>query len=340
MVQFTPVCTFHHRWPTDVYLPQAALHHLFWNSDLVSSQHRGIKAGLPCICCTCLATIFIPAPFVVKHFVEEQCFGEPANQSFMTSHLTDSRATGQRPDEQSRVFLCARDYKNHWAPRRSSLPRLRVHAFTCSTVCLQRVWSNRKEYHSIPTHWGAPFHWLAQRPQGKRDNTLFFLISPPLCCSMWVLYVFIDGEKKTKLIILVTLVFIYKHNLFLMKWWLMCGCMINKAWKETWRSWRNPPPPAEEPIMHGCHCFGGKRRKLKRCNQLTCWPVTNRMEPSLACTTCRKTWSKMRSSLQQFCSSFIWSSTWWRKKNTSGQTRETRGAVNVQEKGNSTKCTP
>lgn len=51
-------------------------------------------------------------------------------------------------------------------------------------------------------------------------------------------------------------------------------------------------------------------------NQLTCWPVTNRMEPSLACITCRKTWSRMRSSLQQFCSSFIWSSTWW-GRNTS-----------------------
>ena len=71
--------------------------------------------------------------------------------------------------------------------------------------------------------------------------------------------------------------------------------------------------------MHGWQGFGGKNEtvevKLLKVfsvgfHQLTCWPVTSRMEPSLACTTCRKTWSRMRSSLQQFCSSFIWSSTW------------------------------
>lgn len=44
--------------------------------------------------------------------------------------------------------------------------------------------------------------------------------------------------------------------------------------------------------------------------KLTCCPVTRRMEPSLACITCRKMWSRMSSSLQQFWSSFIWSSTW------------------------------
>ncbi len=63
------------------------------------------------MCCTCLALIFIAVSFVVKYFVEEQCFGEPANQIFMTSHLTDNCAIGQRHfyDEQFHIFVCVHE---------------------------------------------------------------------------------------------------------------------------------------------------------------------------------------------------------------------------------------
>lgn len=125
-------------------------------------------------------------------------------------------------------------------------------------------------------------------------------------------------EKHAKLILLVTLVLIHNHNLFLMKRWLLCGWQINNALREMLTRFTVVPLRSKWCTVDSV--LDHERERERRGEkilffQLTCWPVTNRMEPSLACTTCRKTWSRMRSSLQQFCSSFIWSSTCLMKGN-------------------------
>lgn len=138
-----------------------------------------------------------------------------------------------------------------------------------------------------------------------------------------------EKKKNAELILLVTLVYIY-NNLFLMKQRPLCGWGDQYCFKGNadMLHQMSPPRGAADAWLTGA--LEGEKRKEKGNGGgiaprlrggLTCCPVTNRMEPSLACTTCRKTWSRMRSSLQQFCSSFIWSSTWSQNNKISSTVR-------------------
>jgi len=172
----------------------------------------------------------------------------------MTSHLTDSHATGQRHihDEHSHVFVCAWDYENPL-----TLKEISLHAFVFTVwqcvlwVC---VWI-KKQNHSILMLWGPPFGPQASAPTrflkgpGKTKYTqlaTFFICSPThyaaTCVPESSIYSLAQSScterKNAKLIILVTLVYIHKHNLFLMKRGLMCGWVINMALREMLRCCR------------------------------------------------------------------------------------------------------
>lgn len=65
-------------------------------------------------------------------------------------------------------------------------------------------------------------------------------------------------------------------------------------------------------VEHTGWCADGKLCE----GVVTSWPVTSRMLSSFACCTCLKMWSRTSSSDQQLWSSFIWSPTFRKRRQT------------------------
>lgn len=144
-----------------------------------------------------------------------------ASQSIIYD-FSDSHATGQRPFSWwavSSLCVCMKLWKSLRALC------LCIHRLT---VVFYKCVREAKTETLYPDAWRTTISGLrhqlpptsSKTPSKAKKHTCFYLSTHSLCCSMRngvLMYSLPEKKKNAKLIILVTIVFIYKHHLFIMK---------------------------------------------------------------------------------------------------------------------------